>query len=110
MRGAGGWGSGRSHGCADVGALRAGEVRRRFAERNNSKFSGLSGTTEKLLTQNQVKPKLKMIYPIVKFGDPVLEKSSATVTTFDDEIKKLVADMFESMSAARGVGLAAPQI
>jgi peptide deformylase len=51
-----------------------------------------------------------MIYPIVKFGDPVLEKTSAAVTAFDDELKKLVEDMFESMYAARGVGLAAPQI
>jgi len=51
-----------------------------------------------------------MIYPIVKYGDPVLDKSGATVTSFDDELKKLVADMFESMYAAHGVGLAAPQI
>jgi len=51
-----------------------------------------------------------MIYPIVKFGDPVLEKPAAEVTSFDEEIQKLVADMFESMYAARGVGLAAPQI
>lgn len=51
-----------------------------------------------------------MIYPIVKFGNPVLEKPSERVTVFDDELKKLVEDMFESMYAARGVGLAAPQI
>jgi peptide deformylase len=51
-----------------------------------------------------------MIYPIVKFGDPVLEKAAAPVTAFDDELQKLVEDMFESMYAARGVGLAAPQI
>ena len=51
-----------------------------------------------------------MIYPIVKFGDPVLEKPAAPVTEFDDELKKLVEDMFESMYAAHGVGLAAPQI
>ena len=51
-----------------------------------------------------------MIYPIVKFGDPVLEKPAAPVTVFDDELKKLVEDMFESMYAAHGVGLAAPQI
>ena len=51
-----------------------------------------------------------MIYPIVKFGDPVLEKPTAAVTTFDDGLKQLVEDMFESMYAARGVGLAAPQI
>src|SRR5208282_1064463 len=51
-----------------------------------------------------------MIYPIVKFGDPVLEKPSAPITVFDDELRKLVEDMFESMYAAHGVGLAAPQI
>src|SRR5438270_12974009 len=51
-----------------------------------------------------------MIYPIVKFGNPVLEKPSEPVTVFDDELKKLVDDMFESMYAAHGVGLAAPQI
>jgi len=51
-----------------------------------------------------------MIYPIVKFGNPVLEKPAAPVTVFDDELKKLVEDMFESMYEARGVGLAAPQI
>jgi peptide deformylase len=51
-----------------------------------------------------------MIYPIVKFGDPVLEKPAEKVTIFDEELKKLVEDMFESMYAARGVGLAAPQI
>jgi peptide deformylase len=51
-----------------------------------------------------------MIYPIVKFGNPVLEKPSEKVTVFDDELRKLIEDMFESMYAARGVGLAAPQI
>ena len=51
-----------------------------------------------------------MIYPIVRFGNPVLEKPSATVTAFDDDLEKLVEDMFESMYAAHGVGLAAPQI
>jgi peptide deformylase len=51
-----------------------------------------------------------MIYPIVKYGDPVLEKMGAPVTEFDDKLKKLVEDMFESMYAAQGVGLAAPQI
>jgi len=51
-----------------------------------------------------------MIYSIVKFGNPVLEKAAELVTDFDDDLKKLVADMFESMYEARGVGLAAPQI
>jgi len=51
-----------------------------------------------------------MIYPIVKFGDPVLEKPATPVTVFDEDLRKLVDDMFESMYAAHGVGLAAPQI
>src|SRR5258708_20164699 len=51
-----------------------------------------------------------MIYPIVKFGNPVLDKPAEKVTVFDEELKKLIDDMFESMYAAHGVGLAAPQI
>jgi len=51
-----------------------------------------------------------MIYPIVKFGNPVLEKPAEPVTVFDGELKKLVEDMFESMYEAKGVGLAAPQV
>jgi peptide deformylase len=52
-----------------------------------------------------------MLYPIVKYGDPVLETEAETVTEFDTpELHKFIADMFESMYAAKGVGLAAPQI
>jgi peptide deformylase len=51
-----------------------------------------------------------MIYPIVKYGDPVLETPAKTITEFDGDLKKLAEDMFESMYAAHGVGLAAPQI
>jgi peptide deformylase len=51
-----------------------------------------------------------MIYPIVKYGNPVLEKPAETVAVFDEELQKLLDDMFESMYAAHGVGLAAPQI
>jgi peptide deformylase len=51
-----------------------------------------------------------MIYPIVKYGDPVLDRVADPVTKFDGKLKKLVEDMFESMYAAQGVGLAAPQI
>jgi peptide deformylase len=51
-----------------------------------------------------------MIYPIVKYGQEVLEKVAEPVTVFDGDLEKLVADMFETMYAARGVGLAAPQI
>ena len=51
-----------------------------------------------------------MIHPIVKYGDPVLETQAKRIEKFDEELEKLVADMFESMYAAAGVGLAAPQI
>ena len=51
-----------------------------------------------------------MIHPIVKYGDPVLETQAKRIDKFDEELEKLVADMFESMYAAAGVGLAAPQI
>jgi peptide deformylase len=51
-----------------------------------------------------------MIYPIVKYGNPVLDKPAEKVTKFDEELHQLLDDMFESMYAARGVGLAAPQI
>ena len=52
----------------------------------------------------------RKIYPIIKYGDPVLEKPGAPVKKFDDEIEQLAEDMFASMYAAQGVGLAAPQI
>jgi peptide deformylase len=51
-----------------------------------------------------------MIYPIVKYGDPVLERPTEPVTVFDGELQKLIEDMFESMYEAHGVGLAANQI
>jgi peptide deformylase len=51
-----------------------------------------------------------MIYPIVKFPDPVLQKPAEPVTVFDAELRKLVDDMFTSMYDAQGIGLAAPQI
>jgi peptide deformylase len=51
-----------------------------------------------------------MIYPIVKYGQKVLETPAEAVAGFDGDLEKLVADMFETMYAANGVGLAAPQI
>jgi peptide deformylase len=52
-----------------------------------------------------------MMYSIVLYGEQVLEKQAQAVTDFDTaELNKLIEDMFESMYAAKGVGLAAPQI
>jgi peptide deformylase len=58
----------------------------------------------------QVLSAARKIYPIVKYGDPILEKAGAPITRFDAELEELAEDMFASMYAAQGVGLAAPQI
>jgi len=58
----------------------------------------------------QVSSPQRKIYPIVKYGDPILEKPGAPVERFDAELEELAEDMFASMYAAQGVGLAAPQI
>ena len=50
------------------------------------------------------------LQPIRLFGDPVLRTPAAPVETFDKELRKLVADLTETMLDAPGVGLAAPQI
>lgn len=51
-----------------------------------------------------------MIRPIRIYGDPVLHQRAAEVSVFDQDLKDLVRDMYETMDAAPGVGLAAPQI
>ena len=51
-----------------------------------------------------------MIHPITKWPDAVLETPAQPIEKFDDELRALADDMFESMYAAQGVGLAAPQI
>ncbi len=50
------------------------------------------------------------VLPIVITGEPVLHTIAAPVEVFDDRLRTLVADMFETMDAAPGVGLAAPQV
>lgn len=50
------------------------------------------------------------IREIVLLGDPILRERAREVETFDDELRELVEDMFETMYHAEGVGLAAPQI
>jgi peptide deformylase len=51
-----------------------------------------------------------MILKIVKYPEPVLSQPGEPVTEFNDELRKFVADMFETMYAAQGIGLAAPQV
>ena len=51
-----------------------------------------------------------MIRPVLKYGASELETESRPITQCDDEIKALVQDMLETMYAAPGIGLAAPQV
>ncbi len=51
-----------------------------------------------------------MILPIIAYGDPVLRKVSRDIDKDYPQLSQLIADMFETMYHARGVGLAAPQI
>ncbi|HSB08058.1 MAG TPA: peptide deformylase [Blastocatellia bacterium] len=51
-----------------------------------------------------------MILKIVKYGDPILTKRAEQVTDFDENLGKLIDNMFETMYGAPGVGLAAPQV
>jgi peptide deformylase len=50
------------------------------------------------------------IQPVRLFGDPVLRTRAAEVTTFDAELRKLVADLTDTMHDLGGAGLAAPQL
>jgi peptide deformylase len=50
------------------------------------------------------------VHTIRLFGDPVLRTPAEVVTDFDKQLRTLVADLAETMRAAPGVGLAAPQI
>jgi peptide deformylase len=50
------------------------------------------------------------VRPIVISGDPVLHSPAAPVVDFTDDLRELVNDMYETMDAAPGVGLAAPQV
>jgi peptide deformylase len=50
------------------------------------------------------------VLPIVITGEPVLHAPAAAVDEITDDLRRLVADMLETMAAAPGVGLAAPQV
>lgn len=51
-----------------------------------------------------------MILPIIAFGDPVLKKKAADITKDHPGLSQLIANMFDTMKNAKGVGLAAPQV
>jgi peptide deformylase len=51
-----------------------------------------------------------MLRPIVRFGQTSLQKPASKVVTFDAELDRLIDDMIDTMYAAPGIGLAAPQV
>lgn len=51
-----------------------------------------------------------MIHRITLYGEPILRQTTVPITTFDDALTRLALDMIETMRAADGIGLAAPQI
>jgi peptide deformylase len=51
-----------------------------------------------------------MMLPVVKYGHPALRQRGARVESISATVKKLIADMFETMYAAKGIGLAAQQV
>jgi len=72
--------------------------------------STTSETAETPLTTAEAPAIARKIYTVVKYGDPVLEKPAKPITKFDAELEELAEDMFATMYAAQGIGLAAPQI
>lgn len=51
-----------------------------------------------------------MLLPLAYYGNPILRKKAAPVKEINEEIRKLVADMIETMNAKDGIGIAAPQV
>ena len=84
---------------------RCGGISKTMADKSTS-----SERTEQTAEATVVAAPPRKIYPIVKYGDPVLEKPGAALKKFDADLEQLAEDMFASMYAAQGVGLAAPQI
>src|SRR5258708_9565817 len=74
-----------------------------------NKSTSSKGSTVTAETPMVVASKGK-IYPIIKYGDPVLEKPAAAITKFDAELAELAEDMIATIYSAQGIGLAAPQI
>jgi len=80
---------------------------------DKSTTSEAPGTTETTPAQEipgTIPGTARKIYTIVKYGDPILEKPAATISKFDAELEELAENMFATMYAAQGIGLAAPQI
>jgi peptide deformylase len=65
---------------------------------------------ERIATSDAVRKNAVKIHEVVKYPDPILARKGDEVTEFTPELEQLVEEMFDSMYAAQGIGLAAPQI
>jgi peptide deformylase len=65
---------------------------------------------KRIATSDEVRKNAVKIHEVVKYPDPILAKKGEVVTEFTPELEQLVEEMFDSMYAAQGIGLAAPQI
>jgi peptide deformylase len=77
---------------------------------DKSKSSDAVAATTETVSPAVASGPARKIYSIIKYGDPILERPTAAITEFGPELEELTEDMFASMYAAQGVGLAAPQI
>jgi peptide deformylase len=68
------------------------------------------GRERRQATSDAVRLTAKKIHDVLKYPNPILAKKGEPVTEFTPELAKLVEEMFDSMYAAQGIGLAAPQI
>ncbi len=81
----------------------------RFAmDKNETRTSFASGRVDRVAPRAYFRP--MTILPIITLPDPILRKPAAAVERVDDDARRLIANMFETMYAAPGIGLAAPQV
>ena len=78
--------------------------------KNDSKPEPTSSQAKRKATSDDVRRHARKIHEVVKYPDPVLAKKGERVTEFTPELAQFVEEMFDSMYAAQGIGLAAPQI
>jgi peptide deformylase len=64
----------------------------------------------RIATSEAVRKSAKKLHEVVKYPHPVLATKGELVTDFNEDLERLVEEMFDSMYAAQGIGLAAPQI
>ncbi len=64
----------------------------------------------RIATSEAVRKSAKKLHEVLKYPHPVLATKGELVTDFNAELEQLVEEMFDSMYAAQGIGLAAPQI